>query len=134
MIKKSNLENNQKDIFAKHKFGSEVLIGLIIFGLGMFFMVPFYSTTTAPLQLVLLGLFMLAILVFVITHYKNLKSHQSQKQLPLIERFVYISIVAVLSLAIVIQFFSGTLDIWLVFILIFVVLFKIFLLARYSDN
>lgn len=134
MTKKSNSENNQKDIFAKHKFGSEVLIGLIIFGLGMFFMVPFYSTTTAPLQLVLLGLFMLAILVFVITHYKNLKSHQAQKQLPLIEMFVYISIVAVLSLAIVIQFFSGTLDIWLVFILIFVVLFKIFLLARYSDN
>ncbi len=124
----------EDDMLTEHKFGTEVVIGLIIFALGMFFMVPFYSATTAPIQLAILALFMLAVLAFIITHWRKLKKQSNHPQMPALERFIYLSIVAILSVAIFVQVLTKSLDLWLVFILVIVVLLKIFLLSRTNRN
>lgn len=124
----------EDDVLTEHKFGTEVVIGLIIFALGMFFMVPFYSATTAPIQLAILALFMLAVLAFIITHWRKLKKQSNHPQMPALERFIYLSIVAILSVAIFVQVLTKSLDLWLVFILVIVVLLKIFLLSRTNRN
>lgn len=124
----------EDDVLTEHKFGTEVVIGLIIFALGIFFMVPVYSATTAPIQMVFLVIFMFAILAFIVTHWRKLKIQKNHPQLPLLERFAYLSIVSILSVAILVQTLTRTLDLWLVFILVLVILIKIFLLSRMNKS
>lgn len=121
----------EEDIFTEHKFGSEVIIGLIIFALGLFFMVPIYSASTVAFQFVLLALFMLAVLAFIVTHWQKLKRQKNHPQMPLMERFVYLGTISILAVAICVQVLSGTLDLWLPAILIIIVLLKV-LLTSYA--
>ncbi len=121
---------SEEDVFTEHRLGSEVLIALIIFAMGLFFMVPIYSSATVSFQSVLLAIFVLSILAFVVTHWRRLKKQKDHPAMPLMERFVYLSVVSVLALAVVIQFLTKTLDVWLVAILIFIVLLKVLLTAR----
>lgn len=127
----------KEDIFSEHKTGSEIIIALLIFGLGIFFMVPIYSALTAPGQLALLVIFMLAIFLFAALHWRRgaplssdpAEVHPSEH---LIGQFVYISALALLSIAIIIQFFSGGVDLWLVAILVLLVLIKVFVSSHFK--
>jgi len=118
------------DLLTEHRFGTEILIALVIFALGLFFMVPVYTATSAPLQLFFLGIFMLAVLAFVITHWRKLKRQKDHPQMPLMERFVYLSVVSILSVAIVVQVLSRSLDLWLPAILIVIILLKVLMTSR----
>ncbi len=120
----------EEDIFTEHKFGSEVIIALIIFALGIFFMVPLYSASTVAFQFVALTLFMLAVLAFMITHWRKLKKQKDHPQMPLMERFVFLGTISILSVAIVVQVLSGTLDLWLPAILIVIILLKVLLTSH----
>lgn len=124
----------EEDIFTKHKGWSEVLIALIIFALGLFFMVPVYSATTVGTQFAILIIFSLAVLVFIITHWHKQKKYSSQHKLPLLENFVYLSIVSILLLAIVIQVINRSLDLWLPAILVVAVLLKVLLTSRMNKE
>lgn len=123
----------EEDVFTEHKFGSEVLIALIIFALGLFFMVPIYSASTVTIQFVLLALFMLSVLAFVVAHWRKLKRQKPHPQMPLMERFVYLGTVSVLAVAICVQVISGSLDLWLPAILIVIILLKV-LLTSYANK
>ncbi len=123
----------EDDVFTEHKLGTEILIALIIFALGLFFMVPIYSASTVAFQFVLLTFFMLAVLVFVVTHWRKLKHQKSQPQMPLMERFIYLGTVSILAVAICMQVINGSLDLWLPAILIVIVLFKV-LLTSYVNK
>ncbi len=149
MSKKSHIKHEQKkynnkhrtniepikedDALTEHKFGTEVLIALIIFALGLFFMVPIYSASTVVFQFVLLAFFMLAVLVFVVTHWRKLKHQKSHPQMPLMERFIYLGTVSVLAVAICVQVVNGSLDLWLPAILVVIVLLKV-LLTSYANK
>lgn len=124
----------EDDVFTQHRFGSEVLIGFIIFALGLFFMVPLYSASTVALQFVLLGAFMLAVLAFIVVHWRKLKQQKNHPEMPLMERFMYLSVVSILAIAITIQALTRTLDLWLVAILVIVVLLKVLLTSRLSGK
>lgn len=120
----------EDDVFTEHRFGSEVLIALVIFALGLFFMVPVYSASTVTVQFVMLAIFMLAVLAFMVTHWRKLKRQKDHPEMPLMERFVYLSIVSILSIAIIVQVITRTLDLWLVAILVIVILLKVLLTSR----
>lgn len=120
----------EEDVFTEHRFGSEVLIALVIFALGLFFMVPIYSASTVTVQFVMLAIFMLAVLAFMVTHWRKLKRQKDHPEMPLMERFVYLSIVSILSIAIIVQVITHTLDLWLVAILVIVILLKVLLTSR----
>ncbi|MBA3679225.1 hypothetical protein H0W80_03505 [Candidatus Saccharibacteria bacterium] len=124
----------EDDVFTQHRFGSEVLIGLIIFALGLFFMVPLYSASTVVLQFVLLAVFMLAVFAFIVVHWRKLKQQKNHPEMPLVERFMYLSVVSILAIAITIQALTRTLDLWLVAILVIVVLLKVLLTSRLSGK
>lgn len=47
------------------KFG-DLIIGLLILGLGLFFIIPFYSLIPAAGQVVVIGLFFLVLVLFAI--------------------------------------------------------------------
>lgn len=126
----TNQEIPEDDIFVEHRGWSEVLIALIIFALGLFFMVPVFSATTVNIQFALLILFVIAVLLFVVTHWRKQKQYSAQHKLPLLENFVYLSIISILMIAIVIQVVSGTLDLWLPVILVVAVLLKVLLTTR----
>ena len=120
----------EDDILTRHKFGSEVLIALIIFALGLFFMVPVYSASTVAVQFILLALFMVAVLVFIVTHWRRLKRQKNHPQMPLMERFIYLGTVSILAVAICVQVLSGTLDLWLPAILVIIVLLKVLITSH----
>lgn len=120
----------EEDIFTEHRLGSEIIIALVIFGLGLFFMVPIYSALTVNLQLALLVVFMLVVLGFAITHWRN-RPKTTTNKLPLVERIVFLVVIALLSVAITTQVIMRNLDVWLVFILVLIVLLKILLTSRY---
>ncbi len=120
----------EDDVFTEHRFGSEILIALIIFALGLFFMVPIYSASTVAVQFTLLALFMLAVLVFIITHWRKLKRQKDHPQMPLMERFIYLGTVSILAVAICVQVLSGTLDLWLPAILVIIVLLKVLITSH----
>ncbi len=122
----------EEDVFTEHRFGSEVLIGLIIFAMGLFFMVPVYSAYTVATQFALLAVFMIAVLAFVVAHWRKLKKQKDHPEMPLMERFVYLSIVSILSIAIIAQVITRTLDLWLVGILVITILLKVLLTSRMS--
>lgn len=124
----------EEDIFTQHKGWSELLIALIIFALGLFFMVPVYSAATVGIQFAMLIVFALAVLVFIITHWHKQKKYSAQHKLPLLENFVYLSIVSILLLAIVIQVINRSLDLWLPAILIVAVLLKAVLTSRINKE
>ena len=124
----------EEDVFTEHKTGSEILIALIIFALGLFFMVPVYSATTVNMQFAILILFSLAVLVFIFTHWRKHKRHAEHDQLPLLENFVYLSIVSILLVAIIIQVVNRNLDLWLPAILIIAVLLKTLLISRMNKS
>ncbi len=124
----------EEDIFTEHKGWSEVLIALIIFALGMFFMVPVYSAATVNLQFAILTIFGLAVLVFIFTHWRKQKKYSHHNQLPVLENFVYLSIISILLVAIIIQVVNRSLDLWLPFILIIAVLLKVFLTSRMNKH
>gem|GEM_PF-1750491 len=117
----------QDDLFTQHHLGSEILIGFIIFAMGLFFMVPFYTAASADYQLVFMLIFMLTVLVFIVSHWRKLKKHKGNPEMPLMERFVYLCIVSILSIAIFIQVVTRSLDLWLVGILIIAILLKVLL-------
>ena len=117
----------EDDMFSNHRFGSEVLIGFIIFAMGLFFMVPFYTAASADYQLIFLLFFMLMVLAFIVSHWRKLKKHKDNPEMPLMERFVYLSIVSILSIAIIAQVITRTLDLWLVGILVITILLKVLL-------
>lgn len=121
---------SEEGALVEHRFGTEVLIALVIFAMGLFFMVPFYTAVSAPLQMALLILFMIAVCIFVVVHWRKLKHQKDHPQMPLMERFVYLSVVSILSVAIVVQVLSRDLDLWLPAILIIVVLLKVLLTTR----
>lgn len=121
---------NEEGGLVEHRFGTEVLIALIIFALGLFFMVPFYTTVSAPIQMALVVVFMLVVVSFIVTHWPRLKHQKDHLQMPLIERFVYLCVVSILSVAIVAQVLSNDLDLWLPTILIVIVLLKVLLTTR----
>lgn len=123
----------EEDIFTEHRLGSEIIIALVIFGLGLFFMVPFYSALTVNLQFALLIVFMLVVLGFAITHWRN-RPKTTTAKLPLVERVVFLAAIALLSIAIIVQVIAHNLDTWLVLILVIIVLLKILLTSRYSDK
>lgn len=120
----------EDDILTQHKFGSEALIALIIFALGLFFMVPVYSASTVAVQFILLALFMVAVLVFIVTHWRRLKRQKNHPQMPLMERFIYLGTVSILAVAICVQVLSGTLDLWLPAILVIIVLLKVLITSH----
>ncbi len=113
------------------KFGTEVMVGIMIFALGMFFMVPVYSALTVGYQFALLIVFMCSVAAFVFFHWRKLKRTElNHQKLPILERFVFLSIITMLSVAIIIQALNRDLDVWLVVILVLAILIKIFAEAR----
>ncbi len=122
----------EEDIFTEHKFTSEILIALVIFGLGLFFMVPAYSALTVNGQFLLLAAFMLVVLVFAVTHWRTRPKHDTK--LPLVERMVFLSVIGLLSIAIIIQVFMHNLDSWLIMILVLTILLKMLLTSRYQGK
>lgn len=124
----------EEDVFTEHKTGSEILIALIIFALGMFFMVPVYSATTINMQFAMLILFGMAVVVFIFTHWRRQKKYLDHHQLPVLENFVYLSIISILLVAIIIQVVNRSLDLWLPAILIVAVLFKTLLISRVNKS
>lgn len=124
----------EDDIFTEHKFGSEIIIALLIFGLGLFFMVPAYNALTVNMQFGLLTIFMLVVLGFAIAHWRNRPAINDANKLPMVERVVFLAIVALLSVAIIVQVIMHNLDVWLIAILVLVVLFKMLLTSHYSKK
>lgn len=124
----------EEDIFTQHKGWSELLIALIIFALGLFFMVPVYSAVTVNVQFGILIIFALAVLAFVVTHWRKQKKYANQHKLPLLENFVYLSIVSILLIAIIIQVINRSLDLWLPAILVVAVLLKVVLTSRVNKE
>ncbi len=122
----------EEDLFTEHKFTSEILIALVIFGLGLFFMVPAYSALTVNGQFVLLAAFMLVILVFAVTHWRSRPKHNTP--MPAVERAVFLIVIALLSIAIIVQVFLHSLDSWLIVILVLIILLKMLLTSRYSGK
>jgi len=123
----------EEDIFTEHRFSSEIIIALVIFGLGLFFMVPAYSALTVNWQFALLVVFMLVVLGFAIAHWRNRPKNGTNK-LPLVERIVFLAVIALLSVAIIAQVIMHSLDIWLVVILVLTVLLKMLLTNRYTKK
>jgi cation transport ATPase len=121
----------ENDIFTEHKFTSEIIIALVIFGLGLFFMVPAYSALTVHWQFALLLVFMLVVLGFAITHWRSRPAKAANK-MPVVERVVFLAAIGLLSLAIIIQVLMHNLDVWLVAILVIIVLLKMLLTSRYT--
>lgn len=124
----------EDDIFTKHKLWSEILIALIIFALGLFFMVPVYSAVTVNVQFAVLIIFALAVLVFVFTHWRRQKRYANQHKLPVLENFVYLSIVSILLVAIIVQVVNRDLDLWLPAILVLAILLKVFVTSRMNKE
>lgn len=122
----------EEDLFTEHKFTSEILIALVIFGLGLFFMVPAYSALTVNGQFVLLAAFMLVVLVFAITHWRARPKHNTK--LPTVERIVFLAVITLLSIAIIVQVFMHSLDSWLIVILVLTILLKMLLTSRYQGK
>ncbi len=122
----------EEDLFTEHKFTSEILIALVIFGLGLFFMVPAYSALTVNGQFVLLAAFMLVVLVFAVTHWRARPKHNAQ--LPAVERMVFLAVISLLSIAIIVQVFMHSLDSWLIVILVLIILLKMLLTSRYQGK
>jgi hypothetical protein len=67
------------------------------------------------------------VLAFIVSHWRKLKKHKDNPEMPLMERFVYLSIVSILSIAIIAQVITRTLDLWLVGILVITILLKVLL-------
>lgn len=124
----------EEDIFTEHKFGSEIIIALLIFGLGLFFMVPAYSALTVNMQFGLLILFMLVVLGFAIAHWRNRPAKNDANKLPMVERVVFLAVIALLSVAIIAQVIMHSLDVWLIAILVIVVLLKMLLTSHYTKK
>lgn len=122
--------SDRENMIRENSFGADILIAILIFALGIFFMIPAYSALTVHGQAILLGVFILAILIFVITHWRRHRG-RDHKDLPPVERLVYLASVSLLAIAIVVQALNKTLDIWLVFILVMIVLLKMLLVSRY---
>ncbi len=122
----------EEDLFTEHKFTSEILIALVIFGLGLFFMVPAYSALTVNGQFVLLAAFMLVVLVFAVTHWRSRPKHNTP--MPAVERAVFLVVIALLSIAIIVQVFLHSLDSWLIVILVLIILLKMLLTSRYQNK
>lgn len=93
-------------------------------------MVPVYSASTVAVQFILLALFMVAVLVFIVTHWRRLKRQKNHPQMPLMERFIYLGTVSILAVAICVQVLSGTLDLWLPAILVIIVLLKVLITSH----
>jgi cation transport ATPase len=123
----------EDDIFTEHKTFSEIIIALVIFGLGQFFMVPVYSALTVNIQFALLVVFMLVIAGFAITHWRNRPKNTINK-MPAVERAIFLTVIGLLSIAIIVQVIMRSLDIWLVAILVIIILLKMLLTSRYANK
>jgi hypothetical protein len=51
--------------------GGDILIGFLILGLGLFFIIPFYSYIPEGSQIIVIGLFFLVVAVFAFSVWKK---------------------------------------------------------------
>lgn len=110
----------------KNKFLTEILISAVLITLLMLLLDPFMILMTTPVQMIMIALILIIFVSFCIFVWRE-KSRDEREEFHkhIASRFAYLSGASILIIAIVFQSFNHTLDPWIVFALIVMILAKI---------
>ncbi len=110
----------------KNKFLTEISISAILIVLLTLLLDPFMLLMTTQIQMMMIAAVLIIFISFCVFVWRE-KSKDEREQLhkQIASRFAYLSGASVLIIAIVAQSFNHTLDPWIVFALIVMILAKI---------
>jgi uncharacterized membrane protein YvlD (DUF360 family) len=110
----------------KNNFLTEIIISAVLIGLLILLLNPFNFLMTTPIQtMTIVGVLIIFISFCVFVWREKTRDERETLHKQIASRFAYLSGASVLIIAIVAQSFNHTLDPWVVFALIVMILAKI---------
>lgn len=118
--------------YQAHTWG-DTLIVLLIIGLGIIFILPFYSVMPAGARYAAMIVFAITIVLFAGSLWNKKPADMAVTHPQTAGHLVYLATIVILACVIVLQLLSGQLDFWLVVILVVVILARSLLVMLHKD-
>lgn len=112
----SSKPSKSHEDYQAHSFG-DVIIVLLIIGLGIVFILPFYAVMPAAARYATIIVFGITIALFAASLWKQKPVDMAVTHPQTAAHLAYLATVVVLACVIILQLLSGRLDIWLIVIL-----------------
>ncbi|MBI2798081.1 hypothetical protein HYX70_02135 [Candidatus Saccharibacteria bacterium] len=118
--------------YKAHSF-ADIIIVLLIIGLGIIFILPFYAFMPLAAQMVLLILFGTTIVLFAASLWRQKPANMVVTHPQTAGHLAYLAAVVVLATVIILQILNGQLDIWLIVVLVIIMVVRSLLVISHKE-